>query len=176
MSSLLLSRVDSTRLYPVFLEKLQALLNEAIMGGNTYWVISGFRSYFEQTMLYNQGRTAPGKIVTNAKAGQSSHNFGISADLCRDGFVDRAGLQPDYRPESYEPLRALAPKHGLVWGGSWQFLDPKTGKLTGGDFPHVQMPLYVSAKDLLPLKNAFQSGGLVSTFKFLDNAEKAICI
>jgi len=32
------------------------------------------RTNEEQTRLYNQGRTQPGKIVTNAKAGQSAHN------------------------------------------------------------------------------------------------------
>ena len=32
------------------------------------------RSNEEQDKLYAQGRTQPGKIVTNAKAGQSKHN------------------------------------------------------------------------------------------------------
>lgn len=32
-------------------------------------------------MLYAQGRTTPGKIVTNAKPGQSAHNFGLAVDL-----------------------------------------------------------------------------------------------
>ena len=33
-----------------------------------------WRSPAEQAQLYAQGRTAPGKIVTNAKPGQSMHN------------------------------------------------------------------------------------------------------
>ncbi len=33
-----------------------------------------YRSNEEQDKLYAQGRTSPGKIVTNAKAGQSKHN------------------------------------------------------------------------------------------------------
>jgi peptidoglycan L-alanyl-D-glutamate endopeptidase CwlK len=33
-----------------------------------------YRSNEEQNRLYSQGRTTPGKIVTNAKAGQSKHN------------------------------------------------------------------------------------------------------
>jgi peptidoglycan LD-endopeptidase CwlK len=34
-----------------------------------------YRPNEEQDRLYAQGRTTPGKIVTNAKAGQSSHNY-----------------------------------------------------------------------------------------------------
>lgn len=33
-----------------------------------------YRSNEEQDRLFAQGRTAPGRIVTNAKAGQSKHN------------------------------------------------------------------------------------------------------
>ncbi|MDA7027870.1 M15 family metallopeptidase [Bacillus sp. CLL-7-23] len=34
----------------------------------------------KQNRLYAKGRTAPGQIVTNAKAGQSNHNYGIAVD------------------------------------------------------------------------------------------------
>jgi len=34
-----------------------------------------FRSPEEQNRLYGQGRTSPGAIVTNAKGGQSAHNY-----------------------------------------------------------------------------------------------------
>ena len=36
-----------------------------------------YRSGDEQDTLYAQGRTAPGNIVTRARAGQSDHNFTI---------------------------------------------------------------------------------------------------
>jgi peptidoglycan L-alanyl-D-glutamate endopeptidase CwlK len=47
----------------------------------------GFRSVAEQDALYAIGRTKPGKKVTNAKGGQSKHNFGKAIDV--------APLQPD---------------------------------------------------------------------------------
>jgi peptidoglycan L-alanyl-D-glutamate endopeptidase CwlK len=34
----------------------------------------------QQTKLYSAGRTNPGRIVTNAKPGQSPHNFGLAQD------------------------------------------------------------------------------------------------
>jgi len=37
-------------------------------------IVCTYRSGEEQNALYAQGRTAPGPIVTNAKAGQSKHN------------------------------------------------------------------------------------------------------
>nr|WP_295770097.1 M15 family metallopeptidase [Rhodoferax sp.] len=39
------------------------------------------RSCAEQDALYAQGRTAPGNKVTNAKSGDSNHNFGIAFDI-----------------------------------------------------------------------------------------------
>lgn len=39
------------------------------------------RSMQEQDELYAHGRTAPGAIVTNARAGQSAHNFGLALDF-----------------------------------------------------------------------------------------------
>jgi peptidoglycan L-alanyl-D-glutamate endopeptidase CwlK len=137
------------------------MLDDAMGQGAMFFVISGFRTYAEQMALWTQGRTAPGKIVTNATGGQSAHQFGIAADLCRDGVVDRAGLQPDHRPESYEILREFAPKHGLVWGGGWKFADR----------PHVQMPNYVTAEDLAPLRERYENAGLLAVFQYLDSPE-----
>lgn len=158
MSALLVSRIDATKLYPPFLAAVMAMLDEALAQGASYWAVSGFRSYAEQTQLFDQGRTTPGKVVTRAKAGQSAHNFGIAVDLCRDGVLDRAGLQPDYKPESYELLATLAPRHGLVWGGSWRFRDN----------PHVQLPNYVNLPQLEPLREAYERAGLLAVFQYLD--------
>jgi peptidoglycan L-alanyl-D-glutamate endopeptidase CwlK len=47
-------------------------------------VIFGVRTVAEQDALYAQGRTKPGKIVTNAKGGQSAHNFGLAVDIGPD--------------------------------------------------------------------------------------------
>lgn len=44
-------------------------------------VTQGLRTIAEQDALYAQGRTKPGKIVTQAKGGQSFHNFGVAFDV-----------------------------------------------------------------------------------------------
>jgi peptidoglycan L-alanyl-D-glutamate endopeptidase CwlK len=144
---------------------LQALLDDAIRQSRAYWVIELHRSYARSDELFAQGRTTPGPKVTNARGGESAHNFGIAADLVLDGYMDRAGLQPDYRPASYDLLGHLCPKHGLVWGGSWQFKD----------LPHVQLPGYVTGAELAPLRAAltatpaYQRGSLVHVWDYLSS-------
>lgn len=44
-------------------------------------VAQATRAIAQQNALYDQGRTVPGKIVTNAKGGESYHNYGLAIDV-----------------------------------------------------------------------------------------------
>jgi len=81
-------------------------------------IISGTRTFAEQDALYAKGRTAPGPKVTNARGGQSNHNFRCAADigLFKDG---------DYLEDSPLYLEAgpIGKACGLQWGGDWKFKD-----------------------------------------------------
>ncbi len=158
MTSTPLSRIDTERLYPPFLAKARAMMADLEAAGAVYFAVSGFRSYPEQEVLYNQGRKAPGAIVTQAHAGESPHNFGLAIDFTRDGYLDRAGLQPDFRPESYAELGLAASRHGLVWGGTWRWPDR----------PHVQLPGYVTSAQLEPLRQQYEKGGLAAVWQYID--------
>jgi len=48
-----------------------------LKNGVTVLLTCTFRDVEEQAKLYAQGRTAPGKIVTNAKPGKSKHNVAL---------------------------------------------------------------------------------------------------
>jgi peptidoglycan L-alanyl-D-glutamate endopeptidase CwlK len=81
----------------------------------------GYRSPEEQDALYSIGRTRPGKVVTNAKAGQSKHQKRIAVDLF---FLDSEG-KADFGTSLYKKLWTLAvrnglDKQGLVWSGNWK--------------------------------------------------------
>lgn len=137
-----LARIDTSLLYPPFLEALSRVLAECRQEGADFYAICGFRSAQEQAALYFQGRTMPGPIVTNSQPWTSAHQYGIAVDLCRDANHDRAGLQPSWKREDYAVLGRVCARRGLVWGGTFKFFDA----------PHVQLPGYVTARELAPLK------------------------
>jgi peptidoglycan LD-endopeptidase CwlK len=153
----LVKRLDLDLLFPDFLERLLALLADCRARGADFFAISGHRAYAEQDDLYAQGRTKPGRKVTDARGGESAHNFGLAADLCRDGDLTRAGLQPDWREESYAILGILAPQHGLVWGGHWR----------KPDRPHVNFPGYVTATQLELVRRVYESEGLKQSWRLV---------
>ncbi len=73
----------------------------------------------EQDALYALGRTKPGKIVTNARAGESWHNWNCAFD-----FVPLVGGKPAWNDAKlYTRCGAIAESVGLEWAGRW------TGKL-----------------------------------------------
>lgn len=112
--------------------------------GYTYIATRGWDSYGKQMELWAQGRTRPGPIVTNAKGGQSAHNFGLAMDFVRD-IDTKPGVQPSWKPEDYEVLIEEAEKRGLHSGRGYK------------DFPHLSWPGYVTASDLKPLDLIWRS-------------------
>ncbi len=134
-------------LLPELQAATRAWLAHAVAGwqtrtGHTVKLIQGTRSYAEQNALYAQGRTAPGRRVTNARGGYSNHNFGIAFDI---GIFTPAGKYLDdvdknadaaYR-DLYE--RCGAPD-GCEWGGNWKSIT---------DLPHYQLSRWGSGTSKL---------------------------
>jgi peptidoglycan L-alanyl-D-glutamate endopeptidase CwlK len=117
-------RVIST-LLPEVRPIARALVQKAALGGIRIKIISGFRTYAEQDALYAQGRTAAGKVVTNARAGYSNHNFGIAFDVGVFEGNAYVGESPKYRA-----VGVIGMDLGLEWGGNWKTLV---------DQPHFQL-------------------------------------
>lgn len=80
-------------------------------------IISGTRTYADQNKLYAKGRTAGhyGKTVTNARGGQSEHNFGKAWDIA---LFDKRGRYLTTRQPYVDAHKHLA-DDALVWGGNW---------------------------------------------------------
>lgn len=93
-------------------------------GAGNYKIISGNRTYAEQTKLYNKGRKTGGDIVTNARAGYSNHNFGIAVDggfFGKDGsYLDESS--PNLAEKLHKKLADLVKVKipQLEWGGDWK--------------------------------------------------------
>jgi len=49
--------------------------------GHEVYLFEGFRSGERQRWLWGSSRTYPGPWLTNARAGQSAHEYGLGADL-----------------------------------------------------------------------------------------------
>ena len=92
--------------------------------GITVKLIDGTRSYKEQDKLF---RKRP--KVTNARGGQSWHNFGLAFDFGLFRGKEYLGESPHYKT-----LGAIASTMpGLTWGGTWVNLV---------DEPHIQLNLF----------------------------------
>jgi peptidoglycan L-alanyl-D-glutamate endopeptidase CwlK len=90
-------------------------------------IISGTRTYAEQEVLYAQGRTAPGPIVTKARGGQSNHNFGIAWDI---GIFNNGNYSRDDSDYISLADMILPEIDTLEWGGNWSSII---------DNPHYQL-------------------------------------
>ena len=71
---------------------MNAVDTAGLSAGLTVRIISGSRPFDEQNKLFAQGRTIAGSVVTNARGGQSNHNFGVAWDV---GIFNSAGQYID---------------------------------------------------------------------------------
>jgi len=105
--------------------------------GHTVRIVSGNRTWAEQDALYAQGRTKPGRTVTNARGGQSNHNFGLAFDVGVFKGEKYLGESP-----IYEKLGPVGEGIGLEWGGRWK---------SRVDRPHYQVKTGLSVSSLRAL-------------------------
>jgi len=92
-------------------------------------VIFGARTPQEQEILYAQGRTSPGNIVTNAKPGQSAHEFNCAADIW---IMDATGTKIDWKNAEFADLIKdnISKRTDITWGGDFQSIK---------DYPHIEL-------------------------------------
>ena len=93
-------------------------------------VTSTYRDNESQQALYEQGRTTAGKVVTNAKAGDSWHNWRCAVDVVPmvNGKPNWDGLHP-----VWDQIGTLGEQAGLEWAGRWRtFKELAHFQYTGG--------------------------------------------
>ena len=117
-----------TRLLPIVQKRAELLIANMHKLGHNVTLHQGYRSIEEQNKLYAQGRTTPGAIVTNAKGGESFHNYGVAVDIV---FVVNG--HPSWSNNHPWTLLGIeGEKLGLEWGGRWvSFQDRPHFQLTG---------------------------------------------
>ena len=106
-------------LHPTVQDKCRAHMAACEEAGISLIITSTYRSPEEQAVLYAQGRTAPGKIVTKAKPGQSMHNHRLAYDV-----VPLRNGKPVWGTSGedgvlWRKVGALGVEQGLEWAGNW---------------------------------------------------------
>lgn len=133
------------KLHPLVRAEVIAMIDEVEAGmpaNEAIRITQGLRTIEEQDALYAQGRTRPGKIVTNAKGGSSYHNYGLAFDYAKlvNGKIDWS---------IHKPLVDLAKKKFWQWGGDFKSIK---------DNPHFQKTF---GKTIKQLKALYKPGAYV---------------
>ncbi len=150
--------------HPRLREEVEAIYKEiceALTGRAICRFTHTLRTFEEQNALFAQGRTAPGKRVTQARGGQSYHNYGLAIDIAllvdadKNGTHETASWQTkvDFDGDGaadWQEVVAIFKRYGWEWGGDWRFKDE----------PHFQKTLNYSIARLQTLhqRNAFIKG------------------
>lgn len=122
-------------LHPDMRPLVEDFIHACAKAGIELLVTCTWRSAAEQDALYAQGRTVPGKIVTNARAGQSMHNntvAGMPASLAVD-VVPMVNGKPVWSVANpiWSDIGLRGEFAGLEWAGRWKRFR---------EFPHFQHP------------------------------------
>ncbi|MGR8980974.1 MAG: M15 family metallopeptidase [Gammaproteobacteria bacterium] len=116
-------------LHPKVAAMCRQFVTECHAAGIDVIITSTYRDHASQAKLYAQGRTEPGRIVTNAKPGQSWHNH-----RCAFDFVPIINGKPQWADGSlFTRCGRIAESVGLEWAGRWQrFKELAHCQYTGG--------------------------------------------
>jgi peptidoglycan L-alanyl-D-glutamate endopeptidase CwlK len=145
------------------LRKIYFEICDALTGNLGCRFVQVFRSFKEQDALFAQGRNGnDGDVVTDAKGGQSYHNYGLAVDFCLIWDKDKSGkisgdeivwnrntdIDKDSVSDWMEVVRIFL-KYGWKWGASFK------------DYPHFEKTLGYNWRDLLQKYNdgKFLAGG-----------------
>ena len=114
-----------TDLHPKVAVMAAAFVQQCAAVGIDVIITSTYRDNEAQAALYAQGRTAPGKVVTKVKGGDSFHNWRCAFDFVP--VVNGKAVWDD--DHLWEQCGAIGEECGMEWGGDWPRFPDK---------PHMQ--------------------------------------
>lgn len=133
------------KVHPELKKRVTQLLETLAGQSMDVRVVQGLRTFAEQDELFKKRPK-----VTNARGGQSNHNYGLAVDLC-----PFKGGQPDWNDgNAFNTIGREAKKLGLEWGGDWKFVDK----------PHVQL----SGMSIKQCFACYQKNGLKEVWSTMD--------
>ena len=105
------------------------LIDKCKQEGIDIIITSTYRDFEAQKALYAQGRTTPGRKVTNAKGGQSFHNYRVAFD-----FVPIVNGKAQWNDKAlFNRIGIMGEDMGLTWSGRFiKFPEMAHFQLTNG--------------------------------------------
>ena len=137
--------LSSGRIHPELKERTERFLSAAEAQGLRVQLFEGFRSTERQKQLYESGTG-----VTNAKPGNSFHNYGLAVDVV---FRDAKNRPSWDESHDWTKLGRLGKAAGLSWGGDWK---------KQVDRPHFQL---LPADQLSKVKQLTAKSGIEGMWK-----------
>lgn len=139
------------KLHPQVQDKIRKFINDVYTKHQVQLVIvQDYRTYTQQDALYAKGRTASGSVVTNARGGQSNHNFALAVDvfpLWEDGKLHMDVKSDQKNIKILKKIAPIGKGIGLEWGGDWKSII---------DNPHFQLK---TGKTMAQLRELTESAG-----------------
>lgn len=141
-----MSKIDT--LHPAIQDEVARLVkhvNDNVLTGSVNMLVTqGLRTFEEQDKLYAQRPK-----VTNAKGGQSIHNYGLAFDFClinggKTIWDVAKDFDADKQPDWMEVVKVFKDA-GYTWGGDFRSFK---------DRPHFEKTFGHTWQQLLELKKA----------------------
>jgi peptidoglycan L-alanyl-D-glutamate endopeptidase CwlK len=132
-----------SELHPAVRAKCEAHMAACKDAGIDLLVTCTYRDKEAQNILYAQGRTSPGAKVTNAKGGQSFHNYRLAYDVVPMLHGKPVWKTTGEEGKLWQQVGGLGVAQGLEWAGNWTRFR---------EYPHFQ---YTAGHPL----SYFQKGG-----------------
>lgn len=133
-------------LHPLIQPKAYLLIEKAKEADLDIIIYRTLATWEEQDAIYAQGRTKPGIVVSNARGGESFHNYALALDfaILKPGssiinWDSKCDVDGDLVPD-YQEVGKLGEDLGFEWGA--RFTSMK------GDLGHLQMSFGLTIREL----------------------------
>jgi peptidoglycan L-alanyl-D-glutamate endopeptidase CwlK len=135
---------EVSQLHPIVAASMDKLVAQSEKIGIHILITDDFRSPQDQNVLYDQGRSTAGSIVTQVRGGQSYHNYGLAIDFALRIPGGKVIWDLEYDgnrngKSDWMEVVSIAKRLGFTWGGDWTDFP---------DYPHLQMDFGYSIREL----------------------------
>ncbi|MGH3053360.1 MAG: M15 family metallopeptidase [Gaiellaceae bacterium] len=140
---------------PIF----KSFLDACEAAGIPCQVAQGTRTFDQQQVVYDQGRTTAGPVVTKAKPGDSYHQYGLAVDVVPTAYINL----PNWNPSGplWARIGAIGEGLGLTWGG--RFSSPDEPHFEFEAAPLAELKAYWEKfKQIMPVDITPASGAILA--------------